>query len=62
MIVTWVVFSPKVPTGEALVRVTENCSSGSLESVSLMIGMVVQIVCDGVSSVGVKVSMTVVVQ
>ena len=45
MIVTQVVSSPKVPTGETLVRVTENCSSGSLAILLLMIGMVLQKVC-----------------
>ena len=58
MIVTQVVSSPKVPTGEALVRVTENCSSGSLEIMSFMIGMVVQMICR--ISFDVKVSITVV--
>ena len=56
---TQVVSSPKVPTGVALVRVTENCSSGSSETASLMIDMVAQMVC-GISSLGVKVSITVV--
>ena len=60
MIVTQVVSSPKVPTGETLVRVTENCSSGSLAILLLMIGMVLQKVCM-TSSLGSKVRMTVVV-